>query len=205
MKLNDQFESVAREMEALDDEFRTHGIPERFKEQWNVSHNVGVWNVPRSTAEFLYQLILIKRPKLIVELGTSIGYSTIWLAAAAKEVGSEVLTIEIESYKVESASEYISRAGVADAVRQIHGNIGEVLDGFEERTDFVFMDANKRSYLEYIKKMEPYLNPGAVVVADNVMDMRDKVEDYLEYVSTDEKYSSHELEMDHGLMISVKK
>lgn len=205
MKMNDQFEYVAAEIENLDEEIREKGLPDDLREVWQVETNVGTWCVPRTTAEFLYQLVLIKRPKTILELGTSIGYSTIWLAAAAKEVGGEVATIEMEPYKVESAEAFIARAGVADAVRLINGKIGDVLETWDEPVEFVFMDANKRGYFEYIKQLEPLLPSGSVIVADNVLDMGDKMQDYLDYVKTSEKYSSTLLEIDHGLMISVKK
>jgi len=203
MFINEQFESVAKELEALDVEFRTNGIPARFMEKWNVSHNVGTWNVPRQTAEVLYQLVKIKKPKTILELGTSIGYSTMWLAAAAKDIGAAVNTIDIEEYKVETAREHLERAGVSESVNQIHGDIGEALETWDQELDFVFMDANKRSYLSYLKTIEKHLSPGALVVADNVTDMKLQVEDFLDYVKSDENYSSLLLPIDHGLMLSV--
>lgn len=199
------FDLVSAEIEALDKQIRTDGLPNWLRMKWGVETNVGTWSVPRSTAQFLRQLVLIKQPKAILELGTSIGYSTIWLASGAKEVGGEVVTIEKEAYKTETADEYILRAGVADAVRQIQGDIGEVLGGWEEPVDFLFIDANKRGYLKYLKQLEAHLAPNAVVVADNAIDMAEQMRDYLDYFKENEQYSSYLLEIDHGLMISIKK
>ena len=205
MKLNEQFESVAQEMETLDTVIREQGLPDEVRARWGVTNNPGTWCVGRKTAEFLFQQVLTKRPKLVLELGTSIGYSTIWLAAAAKEVGGEVATVEKETYKMEMADEFIVRSGMSPVVRQIQGDISDVLDGWEEPVDFVFIDAGKRGYLSSLKKLEPWLNEGAVIIADNMTDMQKQVQDYIDYVTTDEKYHSTLIDIDHGLMISIYK
>lgn len=205
MKISPKFDKVAKEMEALDERIRFDGLPDDVREAWGVETNVGTWSIPRTTAEFLYQLVLMKSPKVILELGTSIGYSTIWLAAAAKEIGGHVHTIEKAPYKFDSAKAYINRADVGEAVTQLQGDIREVLQEWSKPVDVIFMDANKRGYLGYIKQLEPFLQSGSMIVADNAIDMAANMEDYAKYMHTSDEYHTTLLHLDHGLLISIKK
>lgn len=193
MKLSKQFLKVSVQLEKLDKKFRKTG-----------EKGLRLWSVPRSTAELLRLLVLTKKPKTILELGTSGGYSAMWLASAAAEIKAKVFTIEMSPLKVAMARENLINSGMMKYVTIIKGDLYTTLPAWNKPIDFLFIDANKKNYLRYLKQLEPHLNKGALIVADNCSDFGDWMKDYLKYVQTSPKYASTLLEMDHGLMISVK-
>ncbi|MFT8711382.1 O-methyltransferase [Komagataeibacter rhaeticus] len=110
----------------------------------------------------------LERPRML-ELGTSFGYSTLWLADAARATGGRLTTMELHGYKSAHARQMAARAGldawtdfrVGDAVRMI-GELGE-------KVDFVFVDLWKDLYLPCLEAFYPRLSPGAIIVADNMI------------------------------------
>ena len=82
--------------------------------------------------------------------------------------------------------------------------MSEVLKTWDKKIDFLFIDADKKNYLKYLKKLEPFLNPGAIIAADNAVNFQDLMPDYLDYLRQSDKYYSYLLQIDNGLMISIK-
>jgi len=203
-KFEENFQKIAKELEVLDKTFVIKGIPKEYEGIWTPNNEVRLWSIPRQSAEILRLLVSIKQPKLILELGTSAGYSTIWLASAARHYGGKVYTIELTMPKIEMAKKYFQKAGVAENIEQLEGRISDILSNWDKKIDFVFLDADKENYLSYIKQFEPFLNNNAVIVADNASDYKDFMKDYLIYIATSGKYYNYLLDIDHGLMISVK-
>lgn len=168
-------------------------------------HKVRLWSVPRTTAEFLRTQVLIKRPQTILELGTSAGYSALWMGAGAREYGGKVYTVEVARPKSDWAAENFEEAGLEGTIFQYVGWAKDILrKSWRGDTDFVFLDADKHNYLTYMRLLEPHLTPGAVVIADNALDYGHLMLDYLNHVTTNPTYYSYLLRMDNGLMISVK-
>ena len=192
------------ELEKLDETFLIQGVPEEYKEIWVPNNEIKLWQIPRTSAEVLKSFALANKSKVILELGTSAGYSAIWLASAAREFNGKVYTIELTKPKIEMARKYFEKAKLDKFIEQIEGKISEVLEQWNKEIDFVFLDADKQNYLTYIKQFEPFLKKGSVVIADNASDFGHLMKDYLEYVSKSSKYFSFLLNIDHGLMISVK-
>ena len=126
------------------------------------------------------------------------------LASAVKEFDGKVYTIDLIKPKIKEAKKNFKRARVEKFINQIEGEISQVLSKWNKKIDFVFLDADKPNYLNYIKKMEPHFKRGTVIVADNATDFGYAMKDYLEYVFKDPKYKSYLLDIDHGLMVSVK-
>ena len=203
-KFEENFQKIVEELEALDKTFVIKGSPKEYEKIWVPNNEIRLWSIPRQSAEILKSLVLIKQPKLILELGTSAGYSTIWLASGARHYGGKVYTIELTKPKIEIAKKYFQKAGVAENIEQLEGKIFDILSNWDKKIDFVFLDADKGNYISYIKQLEPSLSNNAVIVADNASDYRDLMKDYLIYVTTSGKYHSYLLNIDHGLMISVK-
>ncbi len=197
------FFEAAAELEELDKSFVIQGVPEEYKELWVPRNEIRLWSIPRSSAEILKALVLAHKPKTILELGTSAGYSTIWLAWAARLIGGHVTTIELAKPKIEMAKRYFAKAKVSEDITQVEGKISEVLNKWDQEVDFVFLDADKPNYLAYIKQLEPFLAKGGVIVADNAIDFKEDMKDYLDYITASDKYHSQLLSIDHGLMISV--
>jgi len=105
----------------------------------------------------------------ILEIGTSYGYSTLWLAAAAKETGGKVITLEMADYKQAHAAEQMKRAGLADVVEFHTGDALDIIPRLEGGFDMVFLDLWKDLYVPCLDLFYPKLAPGAVIVADNML------------------------------------
>lgn len=201
----DSFLKVSEELEKLNNTFRIEGSPPEYKGVWLPNNEVRLWSIPRSSAELLKLFVLSRKPKTILELGTSAGYSAIWMASALKEWrGGKIYTIELAKPKIDMAREYFRKAKVEDYIIQLQGEISKVLKEWNKKIDFVFMDADKSNYLNYIKQIESHLNDGAVIIADNAIDFKHLMKDYLDYVTKSEKYHSYLIPLDNGLMVSIK-
>lgn len=195
-----QRRDVIERLEAMDAQWRESGIPDSYKQKWGVTNNVGLWICGRETGEFLHQEVLKRHPISILELGTSVGYSTVWLADAAQEAGGHVVSLERETYKVNEAREVLAEAGLTN-VEIIQCDIDALLPDWKSPIDFVFMDANKRSYLKQLQWMLPHLTDGAVVIADNVLDMAAMVDDFMDAIKNMEQFEVTVYEIGHGLAV----
>lgn len=162
------------------------------------------WAVAREVAEKLYELVLTYKPQTIVEVGTSLGYSTMWLAEAARSYGGKIITLEHEETKIKKTQELFDYLELQDTVTLVHTDAKDFLQYFTLPIDFLFLDALKREYLEYIKLSEKNLHFGSIVCADDVVTWKRKVEDFLNHVQAGE-YQTEILELGHGLLIAKKK
>ena len=141
-KFEENFQKIVEELEALDKTFVIKGSPKEYEKIWVPNNEIMLWSIPRQSAEILKSLVLIKQPKLILELGTSAGYSTIWLASGARHYGGKVYTIELTKPKIEIAKKYFQKAGVAENIEQLEGKIFDILSNWDKKIDFVFLDAD---------------------------------------------------------------
>ena len=124
--------------------------------------------VGADAGRLLHALILGAKPRTIVEVGTSYGYSTLFLADAAKAVGARVISLEIADYKQAFAADMMARAGLSDVVEFRCGDAVALLSGIEAM-DFVLLDLWKDLYIPCLHAMLPQLAEGAMVVADNMI------------------------------------
>jgi predicted O-methyltransferase YrrM len=134
-----------------------------------VSRGQRLRQVTPDVGRFLHTLVLAAKPRSVLELGTSGGYSTIWLATAARRAGGHVTTLELDPVKVRLATENLREAGVSSNVNLLHRDGLSYLRDLREALDFVFLDAEKEDYLEYYELIVPLLTPGGVLVADNLV------------------------------------
>ncbi len=188
-------------LEQMDQDWRTNGIPNAYREKWNVNTNVGLWICGPACGAWLHSAILRTNSRSVLELGTSVGYSTIWLADAVSQTGGTVTTIEIEPFKVAEAREHLERSGLSIAVNLIEGDILTELRIWSTPIDFVFMDANKRGYLEQFHLIEPHLHEKSMVVADNILDMPEQVAEFLDAISSNPRYTLEILPIGHGIAV----
>lgn len=105
----------------------------------------------------------------ILELGTSYGYSTIWLAEAARETRGHVTTMELQDYKSAHAREMATKAGLADHIDFKVGDAVRMIAELPSGLDFVLVDLWKDLYEPCLRAFHPKLNPGAIIVADNML------------------------------------
>ncbi len=119
--------------------------------------------------QLLAQLVQIKQAASILEIGTAIGYSTIWLARA--NPASRVISLEIDVRMVDRARANLAESNLADRVTVLHCDATNGLpDAYaQERFDFIFLDASKQKYNHYLELYLPLLQPGGVLVIDNVL------------------------------------
>jgi predicted O-methyltransferase YrrM len=139
----------------------------------------------------------------MLELGTSYGYSGIWLADAARATGGRLTTMELQDYKSAYAKEMSTKAGLADHVDFKVGDavrmIGEMPDGI----DFVLVDLWKDMYVPCLEVFYPKLNPGAIIVADNMLrGGGDEVKAYAKAIRAKPKIDSVLVPVGSGLEIS---
>lgn len=152
----------------------------------------------------LYILALTKSAKHIVEVGTSHGYSTLWLAAAAKANGGKVVTCDRDPERIAAARRNFQEARLSDVIQILEGDARETLRGHSDPVDLLFIDAEKSLYETYFDIVYPRLSAGGVVVADNALSHRDELEDYIAYVENHPNLESVMVPVGRGLEISVK-
>lgn len=181
-----------------------HSIQKLLNELENFGQkNKGYFNIPASTGKFFYNLALISKPKNILEIGTSNGYSTIWLSEAAKQNKGRVTTIEISDFKVKIAKENFKRSKLNN-IKIIHGDALKEIPKLDQKYDFMFIDAIKRYYIDYLRLAEKNLKKGSIIVADNAVMFKDKMKNYLNYVEKGKNYSSILVPIGTGVEFSVK-
>lgn len=170
-----------------------------------INKDGGYWNIDRLTGQFLYDLILEKKPEFIIEIGASNGYSTIWLAMAAQEIEAKVISYEFVPEKVRDLVSNLQKAGLIKLVQIIPDDANKRLEELNEKVDFVFLDSRKNEYLQQLNLLEPKLKPGAIIVADNAISHKHVMEDYLYYVRNEKDYQSELKDIGDGLEISIYK
>ena len=164
------------------------------------------WNVPRKTGVLMNSFIKMMNVQNALEIGTSNGYSGIWLAKALKQTGGKLTTIEFYEKRQSIAKENFKICGVDDVVRPIQGSACEVLASFDEneKFDFVFIDACKREYVKYFEMIKPHLTPKALIVADNIISHAEKVQDFIDAVDVDDEFQYEILEVPGGILVAYR-
>ena len=139
--------------------------------------------IGREKAIRLAELVRQHKPKLIVECGTAIGYSALWMARELSRLGEgKLITIEIDPERANDAAEYIRRAGLEKFVEVRIGDARELVKEIKDPVDFLFIDCGYQNYYPCLMGIRDRLKPGAVVVADNVAIGERGMRDYLQYV-----------------------
>ncbi|HVB33458.1 MAG TPA: class I SAM-dependent methyltransferase [Patescibacteria group bacterium] len=139
--------------------------------------------VGAETGTFLNILIKAKRPRTILEVGTSYGYSTLWLAEAARAVGARVISLEVSEDKTVLAKQMIARAGLQSSVEFVVGDALEKIPTVTGTIDFALIDLWKELYIPSFDRLYPKLSDGALVAADNVIFPVFYAESAAEYIS----------------------
>ncbi|MBI2650405.1 O-methyltransferase [Candidatus Woesearchaeota archaeon] len=163
----------------------------------------GYWNISPDTGEFFYILVLISKAKNILEVGTSNGYSAIWLAEAVKQNNGKVTTIDIAKHKIKMAAENFKRAKLSN-IKIVHGDALEEIPKLKGKFDFLFLDALKEDYINYFKLAYPKLTKNAVIVADNAIMFEKYMEDYLIYVRNHKNLRSVLVPIGSGVEFTLK-
>jgi len=168
-------------------------------------HSWTGWNVPYEDGRILHDLVMKGQFKNILEIGTSTGHSTIWLAWAASKTGGKVTTIEIDRELYRHALENFRKAGVAQYIDARLGDAHDLVRILDGPFDFVFCDADKDWYLQYFIDVAPKMNIGGCYTAHNTLRGGREVERFVDYVKRNPKFlTTIERGSGEGISISCK-
>jgi caffeoyl-CoA O-methyltransferase len=162
-------------------------------------------NVPYEDGKLLHDLIVTRGYKSALEIGTSTGHSTIWIAWAMSKTGGKVTTIELNERRHMQALKNLREAGLSAYVDSKLGNAHSIVKELPGPFDFVFSDADKDWYKQYFVDVDPKLKSGGCFTTHNVIDgLADA--DFLKYVQSNKNYSTTiDRTSSAGIMISFKK
>jgi predicted O-methyltransferase YrrM len=188
-------------------------VPERRKDEKRIlgvledmeNQRSGMYNVPREDGRLLRVLAEAVGAKRVIEVGTSNGYSGIWLCLGMRATGGKLITHEISAERAALARKNFKRAGVEDMVTLVEGDAHEQVTKLKGPVDIVFLDADKSGYLDYLEKLLPLVRPGGLILAHN-MNRPEPDPRYIEAVTKDPKLETIFLHMDDaGMGVTVKK
>jgi len=164
-------------------------------------------NVPSSDGQLLYRLILENNYQQVLEIGTSTGHSTIWMAWALSKTGGKLITIDIDKTRHQEALENFKEAGVDHLIDARLADAHELVPKLEGPFDFVFSDADKGWYQNYFEAVEPKLKVGGCYATHNVSDRggRGSNYSYLQFLLGLENFETTVDNSGGGMAISYKK
>jgi predicted O-methyltransferase YrrM len=174
-------------LSALLDELHRHGV----------EHDAGradrlerLRNVEPDTARLLAVLVRTSGARAVLELGTSNGYSTLWLADAARSLGGRVLSVDVDSRRSAEAAQNLDRAGLRALVElRVEDAAATLRESSEAEWDLIFLDAERPAYPGYWPDLVRVLRPGGLLVIDNVLSHAEEVSDMRELIRADERVS----------------
>ena len=177
--------------------------------------------IRKETQSCMKMLLAVNKPKRILEVGTAIGFSSIFLYTY-NPVESMVTTIENYEKRIPIARKNFERAGLEGQITLLEGDSAQILPTLEQPYDFIFMDAAKGQYLSFLPEVTRLLKPGGLLVSDNVLQDGDIIESrfvvirrnrtihkrmrsYLYTLTHHEQFVTAVLPVGDGITVSVKK
>jgi predicted O-methyltransferase YrrM len=161
-------------------------------------------NLEPESARLLSILVCSSRRMRLLEIGTSNGYSTIWLAWATQAIGGHIISIDREAQKQVLAGVNLRRAGLRDVVEFVCGDATEVVANLPGPFDFVFFDADRRSAPAQLALLVPKLTPDAFILADNVLSHPGEIAAYLEAVQALPQFEHLVVPIGKGLSLAYR-
>jgi caffeoyl-CoA O-methyltransferase len=184
---------VLARLEAEDADERVRGLPAQARSR----------QVARTTGQFLFALVAPQTGCEVLELGGSRGYSTIWLAAGVRYLGGRVLSLEHDPAKCRAWRRNVADAGLEEWAELVEGDANRLLPEIEDVFDVVFLDAEKEDYERLFALVRGNVEPGGLVVADNVLSHEDVLGAYSRARQIDPSLESVTVPLDRGLELSV--
>lgn len=161
-------------------------------------------NVPAEDGGLICILTEAVNAKNVVEIGTSNGYSGLWICLALQRTGGRLTTYESNQQQISLARENFKQAGVDNMVTIVEGNAHKKTVHQKGAIDILFIDADKEGYLDYFNKLSPLVRPGGLILAHN-LDMRQRVQNYIEAVTNNPTLETTFQGQNQGLGITLKK
>ncbi len=167
----------------------------RSQKMLNITHDTGV---------FLALLIKAGKSKNVLEVGTSNGYSTLWLADAVGADGS-VTTIEQAADKVEMAERNFQRSGLKPRIKQAAEEAGSFISTRgDEEYDFIFLDSDRGHYVSWWSSLQRILKPGCLIVVDNAISHAHELEEFNKKIAASDGYMSSLVPIGNGELVILK-
>ena len=164
------------------------------------------WNIARETGVMLNMFIKMMNVQNALEIGTSNGYSGIWLAKALKKTGGHLTTIEFYDKRQSVAIENFKACSVDDIITPLLGSAIMILENLpdDEKYDFVFIDANKQEYIKYFNLIKPHLASKCLITADNILSHEKKVKPFVDAINADNDFQFEILNLPAGLLVAYR-
>jgi predicted O-methyltransferase YrrM len=191
--LDDRVRAVLARLEQEDAAERAAGLPAAERSR----------AVEPTTGRVLFSLVAPQTDCEVLEIGGSRGYSTVWLAAGVRYLGGRVLSVEHDPRKIDAWRKNLAEAGLEDWADLIEGDAKEAVPAIDDVFDVVFLDAEKDDYEQLFGLAREKLEPGALVVADNVLSHVETLGAYSHARQADPTLVSVTVPLDRGLEISA--
>jgi len=191
--LDDRVRAVLERLEREDAAEREQGLPSAERSR----------AVARTTGQFLFALVAPQWDCEVLEIGASRGYSSVWLGAGVRRLGGHLTSLESDPAKVAAWRANTAEAGLAEWVELIEGDARETLPEIDDVFDIVFLDAEKDDYEQHFQAARKKLEPGALVIADNVLSHAETLAAYVAARQADPTLESVTVPLDRGLELSV--
>ena len=187
--------------EALSDRMRYLEGIDRADREDGTPRTLRLRQISRETGKFLAILVAGAGAGSVIEIGTSAGYSTLWLAVGCAARGAAITTFEVLPAKAELATQTFQTSGLASSVRLVQGDAREHLGNCSDIA-FCFLDAEKDVYAGCFELVVPHLVPGGMLVADNVLSHKDELEEFVRTVQRDVRVNSVVVALGNGLLVA---
>jgi predicted O-methyltransferase YrrM len=191
--LDDRVRAVLERLELEDADERAQGLPSGERSR----------AVARTTGQFLFTLVAPQWDCEVLEVGASRGYSSLWLAAGVRLLGGHLTSLENDPARAVAWRANMAEAGVDEWVDLIEGDAAETIPTIDDVFDIVFLDAEKEDYERLFQAAREKVEPGALVIADNVLSHGDTLGAYVEARQSDATLESVTVPLDRGLELSV--
>lgn len=189
-------------LQALKDELARFGADNDARES---ARGRRMLNITPDTGEFLAVLVRFGVARRVLEIGTSNGYSTLWLAEAAAAIDGHVTTLEFAGDKVAMARANFARSGLAEHVTLVHGDAGPwLVQAAEDSIDLLFLDSDRGQYAGWWPQLRRVLRPGGLLVVDNATSHAEEMEPLRALLEADVNFSTSLVPVGNGELLAVR-
>jgi predicted O-methyltransferase YrrM len=162
-------------------------------------------NITRETGEFLAVLVRATVARRVLEIGTSNGYSTLWLAEAAEAIEGSVTTVEVAHEKIRLAHDNFARSDLSPSITQIHQDAHSFLkQRGDSAYDLIFLDSERSEYARWWPDLRRVLRPGGLLIVDNATSHPDEIAPFIAVVAADTDFAACLVPVGKGEYVAVK-